>query len=180
MDFLSRVRLDNNKWSLHNDVFQWLTSLEFHPKVDLFASPCNHKLPKYYVRFRCPQAFGTDALTDHWRFHRAYAFPPVPVILRFLARLRMEDVEVLTIAPYWPNRPWFPLLMLLSFRDPVPLPIRPDLLSQGATLHPCPAHLHLKAWFLRGKGWRRKVARVGQFLLSSARKAGTNKVYGRI
>lgn len=29
-------------------------------------------------------------------------------------------------------------LTQLSFRDPVPLPLRPDLLSQVADLHPCP------------------------------------------
>ena len=69
-DFLSRVSMDNNEWSLHADVFQWLKSLGFLPEVDLFASPCNFKLEKYYTRFKCPQAFGVDALTEQWRFHK--------------------------------------------------------------------------------------------------------------
>lgn len=152
-DFLSRTELDNNEWSLHIETFRWILSLKTDPEVDLFASPCNRKLKKFYTRGLCSQAIGTDALTDQWRFKRAYAFPPLPVMLRFLQRLRAEPVEVVTIAPYWPNRPWFPLLVQLSCRDPVPLPLRPDLLSQGSVLHPCPAVLRLMVWFLRGRGW---------------------------
>lgn len=75
---------------------------------------------------------------------------PTPIVLQFLQRLRWEEVEVIAIIPYWPNRPWFPLLTLLSFRELVPLPLKMDLLSQGTILHPCPAHLQLRAWFLRG------------------------------
>lgn len=153
-DFLSRVHLDNNEWSLHEDVFKWILTLGISPEVDLFASPYNKKLARYYTRFRDPQAYGIDALTEHWWFHRAYAFPPTPIIFQFLQRLRWEEVEIVAIIPYWPNRPWFPLLSLLSFREPVLLPTRTDLLSQGAILPPCPAHLQLRAWFLRGVGWK--------------------------
>lgn len=151
-DYLSHVQVDNNEWSLHKEVFEWLLTLGVSPEVDLFASPCNYKLTKYYSRFRDPQAYGIDALTDRWRFNKAYAFPPVPVILQFLRRLRTEEVEVMAVIPFWPNRPWFPLLTLLSYRESIPLPLRADLLSQGSILHPCPAHLHLRVWFLRGEG----------------------------
>lgn len=154
-DFLSRRLLDNNEWSLHEEVFKWILSLGFLPEVDLFASPCNKKMARYYSRYRDPQAYGVDALTEKWWFNRAYAFPPTPIILQFLKRLRAETAEVLAIIPYWPNRPWFPLLTLLSVRDPIPLPSRPDLLSQGSRLHPCPDHLRLRAWLLKGEGWRR-------------------------
>lgn len=153
-DFLSRRRLDNNEWALHEEVFRWILSLGVYPQVDLFASPCNNKLPRYYARFKDPQALGVDALTDQWRFHRAYAFPPVPVILQFLRRLRTEPVEIVAVLPAWPNRPWFPMVMALSYRDPIPLPVRTDLLSQGSLLHPCPRRLQLKAWFLRGEGYK--------------------------
>lgn len=51
------------------------------------------------MRSRYPQAFGIDALTDQWRFCRAYAFPPVQVILRSLRRFRAEDVLVVAVIP---------------------------------------------------------------------------------
>lgn len=82
---------------------------------------------------------------------------------------------MVVIAPYWPNRPWFPLLTQLSFQDPVPLPLRPDLLSQGAVLHPCPVLLRLMVWFLRGRleilGWASGVISI----FVSLRRASTNK-----
>lgn len=85
-DFLSRTELDN-KWSLHVQTFKWILSLGIDPEVDLFACLCNFKLKTFYTRGRCSQAFRTDALMDQWRFRRAYAFPTLPVILRFLQRL---------------------------------------------------------------------------------------------
>lgn len=104
----------------------------FCPKVDLFASPCNLKIKKYYTRDRCSQAIRVDALSNQWNFNKAYAFPPLPIIFKFLRKLQVEAVEVEVIAPYWPNMPWFPLVIQLSFRDSVALPPRPDLLSRGS------------------------------------------------
>lgn len=133
MDFLSRVQIDNNKWSLHTETFRWILFLGVDPEVDPFAFPCNFKIKKYYTRGCCSQAFGVDALTDRWSFNRAYAFPPFTVILRFQQRLRVEAVEMVVVAPYWMNRLWFPLLTQLSFRDPVPLPLRPRPSNPGGS-----------------------------------------------
>ncbi len=55
-------------------------------------------------------------------------------------------------APYWPNRTWFPELMLLATAPPWQIPLRRDLLSQrGGTLwHPRPDLWNLHVWSLDG------------------------------
>ncbi len=54
--------------------------------------------------------------------------------------------------PYWPNRTWFPELMLLATAPPWQIPLRRDLLSQrGGTLwHPRPDLWNLHIWSLDG------------------------------
>ncbi len=54
--------------------------------------------------------------------------------------VRKDEEQVLLVVPYWPNRTWFPKLMLLATSPPWQIPLRRDLLSQkGGTLwHPCP------------------------------------------
>ena len=58
--------------------------------------------------------------------------------------------HILLIAPRWPQRAWYPLLLDLLVDRPIPLPLLPDLLSQqsGRFVHPNPAMLHLHAWTL--------------------------------
>ncbi len=53
-------------------------------------------------------------------------------------------------APYWPNRTWFPELMLLATAPPWQIPLRRDLLSQreGTLWHPSPDLRNLHVWSL--------------------------------
>lgn len=71
-------------------------------------------------------------------------FPPLPVILRCLWRFQAEAVEVVMAAPYWPIRPWFPLLIQLSSWDPVSLE-REELESLG-----CPSKVIFHLFEARG------------------------------
>ncbi len=43
---------------------------------------------------------------------RKYAFPPVSLLAQTLCKIREDEEQVLLVAPYWPNRTWFPELML--------------------------------------------------------------------
>lgn len=63
VDILSRVWLEN-EWALHAEVFEWVQTLGVTQKVNLFVSPCNNKMAKYYMQFRDPQACGVHALLD--------------------------------------------------------------------------------------------------------------------
>ncbi len=96
---------------------------------------------------------GTDALACSWpRGLRKYAFPPVSLLAQTLCKVREDEEQVLLVAPYWPNRTWFPELMLLATAPPWQIPLRRDLLSQrGGTLwHPRPDLWNLHVWSLDG------------------------------
>lgn len=151
-DTLSRKFLDNNEWALHPQVFHQIANLWDPPQVDLFATPGNAKLTRFVSRLPYTQAEEVDALSCPWRFTTAYAFPPRPLIFKFLLRLLRETVQVLAVLPYWPKRPWFPLAMRLSVSSPIRIHPFPQLLTQGSLVHPDPQKLNLRIWRLRGEG----------------------------
>ncbi len=94
-------------------------------QVDLFAFP---ETTLYQWFYSLPEAMlGTDALAHSWpRGLRKYVFPPnmhcltlhkyafpaVSLLAQTLCKIREEEEQVLLVAPYWPNRTWFPELML--------------------------------------------------------------------
>ncbi len=96
---------------------------------------------------------GTDALAHSWSWGlRKYEFPPVSLLAQTLCKVREDEEQVLLVAPYWPNRTWFPELMLLATAPPWQISLRSDLLSQkGGTLwHPRPDLWNLHVWSLDG------------------------------
>ena len=132
--------------------------------VDLFATSANHRCSVYFSPLRDPQAAGTDVFLQSWDELQAYAFPPWSIIPRVLAKLRASRGTFLTlVAPYWPQRPWFPELLDLAVAPPVVLPGRPDLLFQplSGLRHP-DLRLQLHAWklwrFTRAAGFSSGVA----------------------
>ena len=125
------------------------------PQIDLFASAVNAQLPLYCSRTPDAQAVCQDALSMDWTGWEVYCFPPFALLLRVLDKIRREQVNAVVIAPHWPRRPWFSLLVELSADVPRLLPLQRDLLSQslaekGTVLHPDLKSLHLVAWRLSG------------------------------
>ncbi len=120
-------------------------------QVDLFASPDTSHCQLFFSLSE--GTLGTDALACSWpRGLRKYAFPPVSLLAQTLCKVREDEEQVLLVAPYWPNRTWFPELMLLATAPPWQIPLRRDLLSQrGGTLwHPRPDLWNLHVWSLDG------------------------------
>ncbi len=106
-------------------------------QVDLFASPDTCHCQLFFSLSE--GTLGTDALACSWpRGLRKYAFPPVSLLAQILCKVREDEEQVLLVAPYLPNRTWFPELMLLATAPPWQIPLRRELLSQrGGTLwHP--------------------------------------------
>ncbi len=65
------------------------------------------------------KTLGTDALAHSWpRGLRKYAFSSVSLLAQTLCKVREDEEQVLLVAPYWPNRTWFPELMLLATLTP--------------------------------------------------------------
>ena len=113
------------EWTLKTEVFQDLRK-RWPVSIDLFATSLNHQCCPYFSPFH-----GPNALLQNWNGWQAYAFPPWSLIPAVLKKLWSSSGVLLTIiAPYWPQRPWFPELLDLVVDGPVPLPLSCDLLRQ--------------------------------------------------
>ncbi len=139
------------EWRLHPEVLQLIWRRFGDAQVDLFASPDTSHCQLFFSLSE--GTLGTDALACSWpRGLCKYAFPPVSLLAQTLCKVREDEEQVLLVAPYWPNRTWFPELMLLATAPPWQITLRRDLLSQrGGTLwHPCPDLWNLHVWSLDG------------------------------
>ncbi len=135
-DEMSRAALPG-EWRLHPQAVQLIWSQFGVAQVDLFASPETAHCQWFYSLSEA--TLGTDALAHSWpQGLRKYALPPVSLLAQTLCKIREDEEQVLLVAPYWPNRTWFPELMLLATAPPWPIPLRKDLLSQrrGTLWHP--------------------------------------------
>ena len=151
VDALSRPhQLPHSTWSLLLTVFHSLRSL-WPVQIDLFATSDNHRCSLYFSLFRDPMSAGMDAFLQSWAGLPAYAFPPMAIIPRVLAKLRSSTgTELTLVAPPWAQRPWFSDLLQLSLAPPVVLPARQDLLHlpRSRHLYPDLRRLRLHAWRL--------------------------------
>lgn len=85
-----------------------------------------------------------------WKRSLFCAFPPMPLILRVLNRIRQDQARVLLIAPTWLRQAWPPYLLPLCVQLSIKLPIIPHLLSQDASTKL--AVPDRRAWFLGSSG----------------------------
>ena len=140
------------EWMLHQDVFSWLRQC-WPVTIDLFASSLSHRCFVYFPPVSNTMAVGTDAMLQSWDSLQAYAFPPFAMISQVLAKVRFSQcLELTLIAPFWPQRPWFPELLELLILPPLPLPSRWDLLRQPhvSRFHQNLSMLRLHAWRFSG------------------------------
>ena len=149
-DSLSRPdQIQRSEWTLHMEVFRELRR-KWLVMVDLFATSANHRCSIYFSAFRDPQAMGMDSLLQSWDHLQAYAFPPWSMLPQVLHKLRWSSgVNPTQIAPYWPQRPWFPNLLDLAVDLPIALLLHPALLNQ-----PRSRHRHRGLRRLRLHAWR--------------------------
>ena len=105
-DALSRPhQLPHSEWSLNMDVFLSLRRL-WPVQIDLFATSDNRRCSIYFSPLHDPMSAGTDAFLQSWDGLQAYAFPPVSLLPRVLAKLRASSgTELTLVAPHWAQRP---------------------------------------------------------------------------
>ncbi len=116
-DELSRQHALPGEWRLHPEVLQLIWRRFGDAQVDLFASPDTSHCQLFFSLSE--GTLGTDALACSWpRGLRKYAFPPVSLLVQTLCKVREDEEQVLLVAPYWPNRTWFPELMILATAPP--------------------------------------------------------------
>lgn len=117
-------------WRLHPDVVEIIWQRYGEAEVDLFASELTAHCPMWFARAETSSLLGQDALAHEWPRCLLYAFPPFPLLWETLHRILLFRHRVLLVAPRWPARPWFPLLLSLLQGEPWQLLIRQDVLSQ--------------------------------------------------
>ena len=176
-DLLSRPNLViGSEWTLHQEVVQDLLH-QWPAIIDLFATSLTARLPVFFAPAWELKAAGVDAFLQPWDNLQAYAFPPIAIIRRVLLKLRASHhCDLTLIAPFWPQREWFPDLPELLSDIPIELPKRRDLLRQPHfhQFHENLQMLRLTAWRLSSdspvrqaslKQWLANLPSVGERLL---------------
>ena len=175
-DLLSRPNLViGSEWTLHQEVVQDLLH-QWPAIIDLFGTSLTARLPVFFAPAWEPKATGVDEFLQPWDNLQAYAFPPIAIIRRVLLKLRASHhCDLTLIAPFWPQREWFPDLLELLSDIPIELPKRRDLLRQPHfhRFHENLQMLRLTAWRLSSdspakqaslKQWLANLPSVGEIL----------------
>ena len=170
-DLLSRPNLViGSEWTLHQEVVQDLLH-QWPAIIDLFATSLTARLPVFFAPASEPEATEVDAFLQSWDNLQAYAFPPIAIIRR-----ASHHCNLTLIAPFWPQKEWFPDLLELLSDIPIELPKRQDLLRQPHfhRFHENLQMLRLTAWRLSSdshakqaslKQWLANLPSVGEHLL---------------
>ena len=120
-DFLSRNNLHQWECVLSRETFLFiLDHFSTYPSLDVFASRETHQLKRYMSWYQDPQAVAQNALIHPWD-PVSYLFPPVPMIMKCLHKIKDEKVEVIMVIPHWPTSLWWPLILELMVEPLLPL-----------------------------------------------------------
>ena len=158
-DSLSRKgQIIHTEWTIHKGTLSQIFHLWEVPHIDLFATRMNNRLPIFISPFHDPRAWAVDAMSLSWEGMIAYAFPPIPLLMKALLKMETETCLVILIAPCWESQPFFPVLLSLLVAPAVRIPIRKDLLIQPQSRlpHPKPEIYNLHAWLCCREGSRRQ------------------------
>ena len=150
-DFLSRQEVDQREWSLHQKAANKLFWRWGRPDMDLFATIHNRKVLSFCSMYPSRIATHIDAFSINWTgFSLGYAFPPVVLLHKVLQKVRQDRARLILIAPMWPGRSWYSMILHMLVDYPRRLPSWPDLLTQCRVPHPNPQSLQLMAWRISG------------------------------
>ena len=156
-DLLSRSSMQTWDFSLRTEIFEAISKRWFLPEIDLFASQECHKIPRF-VSWKPCEGVTTDALNMTSWPNKCYMFPPVPLLLKTVARLMEEEVEGIVIAPNWPNALWYTMLMEMTVEGPLLLGKAKQILWDPRTESPPAVKLDpLAAFRVRGGACRARA-----------------------
>ena len=121
-DFLTRNRLSQWEFRLRQDLFlQILETFQIWPTLDAFASKATTQMPRYMTWYPDQGAVARDALLQEWD-PVTYLFPPVPLMLKVLQRVRDQGIRAVLVCPHWPTSMWWPLVLDMMVEPLLPLP----------------------------------------------------------
>ena len=108
-DYLSKI-VDLDDWGISFDLFNILQSRFGYFDIDWFASEYNAKVQKFYSRYWNPSSSGVDAFTEYWGNQFGLFVPPVPIIHRVLAKMRIDQAFGVIVVPCWKSALFWPVL----------------------------------------------------------------------
>ena len=128
-DFLSRHSLRQWECQLSRKTFLTiLATFQVTPTLDCFASRNTRLLPRYMTWFPDQEAVARDAMIHKWD-PISYLFPPVPMIMKVLQKVKQEEIQAVLIVPEWPSALWWPILQDLLLAPVMRLPYYKDVIS---------------------------------------------------
>ena len=102
-DFLSRHSLRQWECQLSRQTFLTiLATFQVTPTLDCFASRNTRLLPRYMTWFPDQEAVARDAMIHQWD-PISYLFPPVPLIMKTLQKVKGDQIQAVLIILEWPS-----------------------------------------------------------------------------
>lgn len=120
-DRLSRIDPQRNDYSVSWPAFHSIVMAFGRPSIDWFATAANKRLRRYCARRQDHKATFVDAFSVPWRDEFGLFHPPINLLSKVIARIADQNAHGIVIAPRWPSRPWFGLLMQLARAAPLQL-----------------------------------------------------------
>jgi hypothetical protein len=100
-DSLSRLARSGD-YAIEQRIFdQGLQKLGVNLNIDLFATRRNRKCLRYVTAAQDDEAVGRDAFSMEWRTFYPLIYPPIPLLLRCLRKVKEEPVRGVVVAPAW-------------------------------------------------------------------------------
>lgn len=108
-DYLSCSPLKPREWSLHPEVFAFLTARWGLPQIDLFTTHCNAQVPVFSSL--CPHGnpAAVAVLAQEWNFRLAYGFPLFAILVQVIRKVAVSRGWYIVVTLLWPKRGWFSL-----------------------------------------------------------------------
>ncbi|XP_070173455.1 uncharacterized protein [Littorina saxatilis] len=150
-DSLSRgSKVLHSEWTLSHQALDRLWVQVHKPPIDLFATRFSARLPLFVSPFPDPLAWAVNALDLDWSGLQAYAFPPFCLLGKVVRKADIEKPALVLVAPRWPSQHWYPDLVRMAVRPPIPLGVRKgDLVQPRSGIpHGDPQALQLHGWVL--------------------------------
>jgi hypothetical protein len=94
-------QVNSDDWSVHPEAFGTLQRWFGKFSVDLFASPENFKVAKFYSYSFSADSAGVDAFSMSWEGENAYCAPPIVLILRAIRKIEVSKMTGVLLIPLW-------------------------------------------------------------------------------
>ena len=125
----SRSNHIDTEWMLQSKFLNLAVErLCFKPEIDLFATNINTQFGKYAAFRPDPGAMYTDAFSIDEFDLKFYAFAPISVIPRVLAKVKQDSAEGIIVVPFRATPAWYPVMLKMLVSTPILLNSRKSLL----------------------------------------------------